>query len=148
MDELIDMKNEIENSLVIFVVATYGEGDPTDNAIPFYEWLKEDQELDGLNYAVFALGNKTYEHYQGFGRYVDKRVMELGGNQIFEIGEGDDDANIEEDFVVWREKFWEAVCLFYGVMQDKRRLSECVSRDFTLQVLTTFFFLCSHQCSK
>lgn len=133
MDELIELKTEIDKSLAIFVVATYGEGDPTDNAIPFYDWLKEEQDFEGLNYVVFALGNKTYEHYQGFGRYVDKRVAELGGNRIFEIGEGDDDGNIEEDFVNWREKFWVAACGFYGVSNDSRRLSQCVSRDFTLR---------------
>lgn len=34
-------------------MATYGEGDPTDNAMEFYEWLKNgDPDLTGLNYAV------------------------------------------------------------------------------------------------
>ena len=134
MEELVEMKDEIADSLAVFVLATYGEGDPTDNAIPFLDWVKEDQELDGLNFAVFSLGNKTYEHYQGFGRYVDKRVEELGGVRLCECGEGDDDGNIEEDFVNWRETFWAAVCSLYGINQDNRRLSLCVSRDFTLEV--------------
>ena len=44
---------EIENSMVIFVMATYGEGDPTDNAQEFYEWLQNDRDdLDYLSYAV------------------------------------------------------------------------------------------------
>lgn len=34
-------------------MATYGEGDPTDNAMEFYEWLQNgDADLTGLNYAV------------------------------------------------------------------------------------------------
>lgn len=41
---------------------------------------------------VFALGNKTYEHYNAMGRFVDKRLEEMGGKRIFEKGEGDDDA--------------------------------------------------------
>ena len=45
MDELVEMKEEIPNSVVIFVVATYGEGDPTDNALPLFEWMKEEQVL-------------------------------------------------------------------------------------------------------
>ena len=34
-------------------MATYGEGDPTDNAMEFYEWLKEStDDLNGLKYTV------------------------------------------------------------------------------------------------
>ena len=43
---------DIENGLVIFVMATYGEGDPTDNAHELHEWLQNDQDLEGVNYAV------------------------------------------------------------------------------------------------
>ncbi|XP_063060940.1 P450 (cytochrome) oxidoreductase b isoform X2 [Engraulis encrasicolus] len=107
---------EIENSLAIFCLATYGEGDPTDNAQDFYDWLQEGEaELDGLNFAVFGLGNKTYEHYNAMGKYVDKRLEELGGKRVFDLGMGDDDANLEEDFVSWREQFWPAICEHFGV---------------------------------
>ena len=44
---------EVENAMTIFVVATYGEGDPTDNAQEFYEWLQNDRDdLDCVNYTV------------------------------------------------------------------------------------------------
>ena len=34
-------------------MATYGEGDPTDNAQEFYDWLKDGgTQLAGLRYAV------------------------------------------------------------------------------------------------
>lgn len=43
----------IPNSLAVFCMATYGEGDPTDNAMEFIDWLKTgDIDLSGLNYAV------------------------------------------------------------------------------------------------
>lgn len=40
---------------------------------------------------MFALGNKTYEHYNAMGKYVDQRLAELGAQRIFDLGMGDDD---------------------------------------------------------
>lgn len=115
MEELLQLK-EIPNSLAVFCLATYGEGDPTDNAMEFYEWITNgDVDLSGLNYAVFGLGNKTYEHYNKVAIYVDKRLEELGANRVFELGLGDDDANIEDDFITWKDRFWPAVCDHFGI---------------------------------
>nr|CAD7261659.1 unnamed protein product [Timema shepardi] len=108
MEDLINLK-DIPNSLAVFCLATYGEGDPTDNAMEFYEWLKNgDADLTGLNYS-------TYEHYNEVAKYVDKRMEELGATRVFELGLGDDDANIEEDFITWKDRFWPAVCEFFGI---------------------------------
>ena len=55
MEELLSMK-DISNSLAVFCLATYGEGDPTDNAMEFYEWIQNgDVDMTGLNYAVSNL---------------------------------------------------------------------------------------------
>ncbi|XP_036317939.1 NADPH--cytochrome P450 reductase isoform X1 [Rhagoletis pomonella] len=115
MEELLQLK-DIPNSLAVFCLATYGEGDPTDNAMEFYEWLLNgDADLNGLNFAVFGLGNKTYEHYNKMAIYVDQRLEELGATRVFELGLGDDDANIEDDFITWKDRFWPAVCDFFGI---------------------------------
>lgn len=115
MEELVTLKT-IPNSLAVFCLATYGEGDPTDNAMEFYEWLQSgDADLTGLNYAVFGLGNKTYEHYNQVAIYVDKRLEELGATRVYDLGLGDDDANIEDDFITWKDKFWPAVCDNFGI---------------------------------
>ncbi|KAK3751514.1 hypothetical protein QZH41_019091, partial [Actinostola sp. cb2023] len=126
---------EVTDGLAIFVMATYGEGDPTDNAQEFYEWLQNDRDdLDCMNYSVFGLGNKTYEHYNSMGRHVDKKLEDMGAKRLFQRGEGDDDGNIEEDFVRWREDFWPQVLNFYNInVRDiKRRLSSCIDRQFNV----------------
>lgn len=50
-EELLQLK-DIPKSLAVFCLATYGEGDPTDNAMEFWEWIQGDVDLTGLNYAV------------------------------------------------------------------------------------------------
>ena len=43
------------------MMATYGEGDPTDNAMEFNEKLQNDSiDVEGLKYAVFGLGKTGY----------------------------------------------------------------------------------------
>ena len=133
MEELVSLKT-IPNSLAVFCLATYGEGDPTDNAMEFYEWLQNgDADLSGLNYAVFGLGNKTYEHYNQVAIYVDKRLEELGATRVYDLGLGDDDANIEDDFITWKDKFWPAVCEFFNIESTGEDVS---IRQYRLQEFT------------
>jgi NADPH-ferrihemoprotein reductase len=61
----------------VFLLATYGDGDPTDNALGFYKWMKnEDGSVDpeamrAVKYLVFGLGNTQYEHYNKMGKETD-----------------------------------------------------------------------------
>ena len=52
-------------------MATYGEGDPTDNALEFFTWLSNSSNLNNLvniPFTVFGLGNTQYENYNSMGR--------------------------------------------------------------------------------
>ena len=100
-----------DTAVLLFVTATYGEGEPTDNAKYFTDIIKSNDIIacPSVRYIVFGLGNKTYEHYNAMGRLIDRRMEELGAKRLYERGEGDDDANLEEDFQIWRKKMWPAV---------------------------------------
>ncbi|KAI9144095.1 hypothetical protein BKA69DRAFT_1026013, partial [Paraphysoderma sedebokerense] len=124
--EPAELKNLPANKLAIFVMATYGEGEPTDNAVAFHEWLSETAQenqgaspdelpLKNLHYVAFGLGNKTYEHFNLTIRNVDKWCKALGGTRIGERGEGDDDANLEEDYLNWKDNMWLEVCKFFKI---------------------------------
>jgi len=108
-----DFSPQSGGGVVVLVLATYGEGDPTDNAAEFVKWLRaskgDDGLLRGLKYCVFALGNRQYEHFNKVGKYVDKALEELGGERVFDLGVGDDDGDMEEDFEGWRERLWPAL---------------------------------------
>lgn len=122
---------------LFFMVATYGDGEPTDNAIDFVEWLTKKSDdvmngdcpeilkvctcvwyclrcisvfamvrmlscgMQGKPFAVFALGNTTYENFAAPGKQVHKYLEVLGGEPLVPVGLGDDDADIEEDFATW-----------------------------------------------
>jgi NADPH-ferrihemoprotein reductase len=108
-----------EDKIVMFIVATYGEGEPTDNAVEFFEFISgedvtfsesRDVPLDNLQYVAFGLGNNTYEHYNTMVRNVNKALQKLGATRIGETGEGDDGAGtMEEDFLAWKETMWTAL---------------------------------------
>lgn len=105
----------IPDVLLVLCMATYGEGEPTDNAVQFHEYLKDaDIDLSGVRYAVFGLGNKTYEYFNAMGKFFDSRLEALGAKRICELGLGDDDGNMEEDFLRWRENFLPAVQNVFG----------------------------------
>jgi hypothetical protein len=59
-----ELEEELGPCLAVFMLATYGEGDPTDNAMEFHEKLTNDGlELNGLKFAVFGLGKIFFLGY-------------------------------------------------------------------------------------
>lgn len=72
-----------------------------------------------ISFQVFGLGNKTYENFNAMGKYFDKRMADLGATRIHEMGTGDDDSNIEDHFITWKEDMWKSVCKHFGISGDK-----------------------------
>uniref|UniRef100_A0A671WG98 S-adenosyl-L-methionine-dependent tRNA 4-demethylwyosine synthase TYW1 n=1 Tax=Sparus aurata TaxID=8175 RepID=A0A671WG98_SPAAU len=128
--EVIDMKDydpddqladECSNkSVCVFLVATYTDGQPTENAEWFCKWLEEASTdfrygktyLKGLRYAVFGLGNSVYVgHYNTVGKNVDKWLWMLSGMRVMTRGEGDcnvvksRNGSVQADFLAWKVKF-------------------------------------------
>ena len=77
---------KFQENICIFLMATYGEGDPTDNAKQFYKWLKGEPHtkdtLKGLKFSVFGLGNSQYQHFNSMGKNVNKLLEDLGGERF------------------------------------------------------------------
>ncbi|KAF4962583.1 hypothetical protein FSARC_9361 [Fusarium sarcochroum] len=109
-----DLAELSEQTILMFVLSTYGEGEPTDNATDFYNYItggedgdQPDVHLQNVRFVAFGLGNSTYEHYNAMVRRVAKALDQLGAQNLARIGEADDAAGTtEEDFLAWKQDMW------------------------------------------
>lgn len=89
-------------SYAVLIASTYGEGEPPESARPFYEQLclQHFPCAQNLNYAVFALGDSSYEHFCKFGVDLDNKLASLAGNRICD--RLDCDIDLDAAFTQWK----------------------------------------------
>lgn len=98
---------KVQNLLII--VSTHGEGDPPDNALPFYEFLhsKRAPKLEGMPFSVLALGDTSYEFFCKTGKDFDIRLEELGGKRL--APRIDCDVDFDESAAEWMNNVLESL---------------------------------------
>ncbi|KAL4936477.1 hypothetical protein BDV06DRAFT_216639 [Aspergillus oleicola] len=118
-ETLVDFPPE---KTAVFLLSSYGEGEPTDNAVPFFEFInskENDGRLDGMRYAMFGLGNNTYEHYNIVARKVDASLLQRGAWRLGALGEGDDaKGSTEDNFLGWKNELWQALSSAMGLREQ------------------------------
>jgi sulfite reductase alpha subunit-like flavoprotein len=113
--DLQDFDEEVlpTQKVCIFIVSTYGEGAPTDNAKRFHAWAeqpKHDGALKGQRFTVMGLGDMNYTKFNNMGKLTDANLDRLGATRIYNRGVGDDSQDIVEDFKQWRANgLWPAL---------------------------------------
>mmetsp|Transcript_13128 Transcript_13128/g.15889 ORF Transcript_13128/g.15889 Transcript_13128/m.15889 type:complete len:704 (+) Transcript_13128:221-2332(+) len=114
--EIVDMKDydpeELSSEEVaLFVVSTYTDGTPPDNAAWFCQWLAESStdervgslHLQKLRFAVFGCGNSQYEdNFNVVGKRMDTQLAAMGATRLRAFMAGDEDnGHMPQAFSSW-----------------------------------------------
>lgn len=77
------LKNETH---LVVIVSTHGEGDAPDDAVELYEFLasKKAPKLPNLKFAVVGLGDTSYEFFCQTGKDFESRLLALGATALVE----------------------------------------------------------------
>lgn len=97
------------HTLVVFVVSTWGDGEPPSDATDFYYGLEKQTGLDlsGLTYAVFGLGDRDYADFNAFARNLDEQLAARGARRVLDRAEADLD--FDDTYAAWADRLFDAL---------------------------------------
>ncbi|PQQ41443.1 sulfite reductase subunit alpha [Photorhabdus luminescens] len=97
-------KQIAQEKALIIIASTQGEGEPAEEAVALYKYLysKKAPKLDGTAFAVFGLGDTSYERFCQAGKDFDNRLNELGAQRLLERVDGD--VEYQEAAAQWRQQ--------------------------------------------
>jgi sulfite reductase (NADPH) flavoprotein alpha-component len=86
---------------LVFIAATWGEGDPPARAVRVYNELMGEgaPRLDGVEFGVLALGDTAYVEFCAIGKKIDERLAALGGKRV--VDRVDCDLDFAEPAARW-----------------------------------------------
>jgi len=82
----LDLAELTKAKRLVFIAATWGEGEPPARAIRAYGELMGEgaPRLDGVEFGVLALGDTAYAEFCAIGKKIDERLAALGGKRVVE----------------------------------------------------------------
>lgn len=98
-----------QESVLILVVSTQGEGEPPEEALAFYKFLcsKKAPQLPQLQIAVFGLGDRSYVNFCQAAKDFEARLIALGAQPI--LSRVDADIDYQEAATQWRQALVKAL---------------------------------------
>lgn len=95
--------------LLVVVTSTQGEGEPPEEAVALHKFLfsKKAPKLGGTAFAVFGLGDTSYEFFCQSGKDFDNKLAELGAERL--LDRADADVEYQAAAAEWRARVVEAL---------------------------------------
>ena len=102
-------KQIAQEKLLIVVTSTQGEGEPPEEAVALHKFLfsKKAPKLDNTAFAVFGLGDSSYEFFCQSGKDFDSKLAELGAERL--LDRVDTDVEYQPAAQAWRERIVEVL---------------------------------------
>lgn len=97
-------KQIAQERLLVVVASTQGEGEPAEEAVALHKFLfsKKAPKLPETAFAVFGLGDTSYEHFCQAGKDFDNKLAELGAERL--LDRVDADVEYQESAQQWRQQ--------------------------------------------
>ncbi|CRY54449.1 sulfite reductase subunit alpha [Yersinia intermedia] len=97
-------KQIAQERLLVVVASTQGEGEPAEEAVALHKFLfsKKAPKLAETAFAVFGLGDTSYEHFCQAGKDFDSKLAELGAERL--LDRVDADVEYQESAQQWRQQ--------------------------------------------
>lgn len=102
-------KQIASEKLLVIVTSTQGEGESPEEAVALHKFLfsKKAPALTGTAFAVFGLGDTSYEFFCQSGKDFDSRLAELGGERL--LDRVDADVEYQPAAAEWRARVVEVL---------------------------------------
>ncbi|MGU3525030.1 NADPH-dependent assimilatory sulfite reductase flavoprotein subunit [Enterobacteriaceae bacterium C23F] len=102
-------KQIAQEKLLVVVTSTQGEGEPPEEAVALHKFLfsKKAPKLNGTAFAVFGLGDTSYEFFCQSGKDFDSKLAELGGERL--LDRVDTDVEFQPAAAEWRARIVEVL---------------------------------------
>ncbi|MBG2635972.1 NADPH-dependent assimilatory sulfite reductase flavoprotein subunit [Klebsiella michiganensis] len=103
------LKQISSEKLLVVVTSTQGEGEPPEEAVALHKFLfsKKAPKLTDTAFAVFGLGDTSYEFFCQSGKDFDNKLAELGGERL--LDRVDADVEYQAAAAEWRARVVEVL---------------------------------------